>query len=422
MKKIMKFWIIAIIGLCFQSHETFAQLIDEERMNRDLEVAENVLATLIKQEMGQQKTLFGMDVKASYQPGYGVTFRLPSDNAMPFVINLGGDDFHGATVISDGNGFQYSIRTNGYGTPAPGKIEFKSDEDEAKAIEDEIKIVEGDVKKVEGDIKKIKAKPYKLKEKKEMIVDSVQEVYFDRLIQAAQNFILNYGDFLISQLAPNERIVVTNQHDRPNFYFRSGKRTRISVEGTKADITALKQGKLTRDQALKKITVVNTESVDTREPDMEMISSIFTRLYRPDLSKTYFVQGNVYYERLKDYGAIFYMQMLSSEEKSPDSFTLPTIGLADLDQKARDKKVTELYSAFEQDVKENILEYGRTVKSLKDDEILVFNISLTKCKGCGIPSTLEVSIKSSVLKDFGSAKIDRNAALSKFVLKKGAKQ
>src|SRR5690606_15709428 len=126
----------------------------------------------------------------------------------------------------------------------------------------------------------------------------------------ATNFILDYGD-LLSELGPNEKVVVTNQSDRPRF-FQPGKRSRISVEATRQDITALRQGKISRDQAIKRLIIVNTEALDTREPDMEMLSSIFSRLYRPDLSKTYFLQGNVYYERLKDFGTIFYMQMVSS--------------------------------------------------------------------------------------------------------------
>ena len=133
-------------------------------------------------------------------------------------------------------------------------------------------------------------------------------------------------------------------------------------------------------------------------------------------------EGNVYYERLKDFGTIFYMQMVSSVERNPNRHTMPTQGLADLDQTARDKKVTELYPVFEQELKQNILEYGRTVKSLKDDESLIFNISLTKCKGCGIPSTLELGIKSSVLRQFSEGKLDKGAAMSKFAVKRGANQ
>lgn len=394
MKKALKFCITGAIGLAILTQGAHAQQYDAERMKRDIEVAENVLATLIKREMGDERTFFGLDVKGTYQPGYGVTFRLPPDHAMPFVISIEGSELEGATVITNGSTYRYSYRTNVPNPPTP-----------------EAELAAADTYKLKE----------KSKEKGRVSGDSIRSVFHERLINAAREFIVDYGDFL-SQLAPNERIVVTNQGDRPQFYFATGKRTRISVEGMRADVTALRQGKISREQALKKLTVVNTESVEEKEPDMEMLSSIFSRLYRPDLSKTYFLEGNVYYERLKDYGAIFYMQMVSSVGRSLNRFQMPTVDLDNVDQETRDQKVKELYPVFETDLKENILEYGRTVKSLDDDEALFFNISLTRCTGCGIPSTLEISIPANVLKDFGSGKIGKSEALEKFTMKKGASQ
>ena len=168
MKNIQKFWITAMVALCIQSQAVFGQKIDDERMKRDIEVAENVLATLIKQEFEQQRTFFGFDVKGSYQPGYGVTFRVPSDHSMPFAISIRGNDLQQATVIAEGNGYEYSYRTNGSG-------------DGQHAEENAVKLKD------------------KVEEKRRASVDSVKSEYNDRIIRAAQNFILDYGDF-ISQL------------------------------------------------------------------------------------------------------------------------------------------------------------------------------------------------------------------------------
>ena len=266
----------------------------------------------------------------------------------------------------------------------------------------------------------------KKKEKAKLDMDSIQDSYNKKVIDAAKTFLLDYGD-MITQLSPTERIIVSNQGDRPrvwvNKYFDAPNRTHLSVEVLKGDLTQYKQNKITREQALSKIKVINTESVDEVEPDLELLSSIFSRLYRPDLSKTFFIQDNVYFERLKDYGVVYYMQALSSQELGyTKRYVMPTVGLDDVDQATRDKTIKELYPKFEQDLKDNILEYGRTLKSLKDEEVLVFQVRLTRCVGCGIPSTLEYTIKSSVLKDFNSNKINKTAALGKFEVKKGTIQ
>jgi len=170
------------------------------------------------------------------------------------------------------------------------------------------------------------------------------------------------------------------------------------------------------------VKVVNTQTMEAVEPDFELLSSIFNSLYRIDLSKTYFTEDKIYFERLKDYGVVYYMQMYSGIETEYRRFALPTLGLEDVDLATRNKKVAELYPKFEKEMKENILDYGRTLKSLKDDENLIFQIKLTRCTGCGIPTTLECTVKGSVLKDFNAGKIDKNAALGKMSVKKGANQ
>jgi len=69
-----------------------------------------------------------------------------------------------------------------------------------------------------------------------------------------------------------------------------------------------------------------------------------------------------------------------------------------------------------------MLEYGRTLKTIKDSEVLVFQIAMTKCSQCGIPSSLELTVKGSVLADFASGKIEKSGALNKISVKKGANQ
>jgi hypothetical protein len=360
-------------------------------MERDIEVAENVLSTLIRQEVSPQGRFFGLEVTGIYQEGYGVTFRLPSDYSAPMFIRNGGE----GTVIYRDNDLAPTVAYS-----------FSQGEEREKTKEE----------KSAYELKE------KVKERKRVSMDSAREAYNDKLIKAAKDFLVDYSDFL-TQLSPTERIVVTNKNENRSWYYKEAKRKLISIEASKADILAFKQGKLTRDQALSKLKIVNTEVVDTKEQDLELLTSIFGRLYRTDLAKTYFSsENNIYYERLKDYGVIYYMETFSSNEPMPGKLTLPTQGMTDVDKATRDKKVTELYPKFEQELKENMLEYGRTVRSLGDEEILLFNVSLTKCKGCGIPSTVEVSVKNSVLKDFASGKMDKNTAMSKFTVKKGVSQ
>lgn len=260
---------------------------------------------------------------------------------------------------------------------------------------------------------------------REINVDSVRNATNEKLIEACKEFIADYGD-LISQLPANEKIVITNRGDGERRWLmafqQSIKPSYLSIETTKGEVTQLKQGKVSREQFMKNLKVINSQMDDELQPDLELLTSIFNRLYQRDLSKTFFTDENIYYERLKDYGVIYYMNVFSSNQTNYDRWVMPTQGLNNLTQEDRDKKVKELYPVFERDIKADILEYGRTVKSLKGDEVLMFNIAITKCQSCGIPATLEVSVKASVLSDYSSGKISKDAALAKMEIKKGSNQ
>src|SRR5690606_9075129 len=135
-----------------------------------------------------------------------------------------------------------------------------------------------------------------------------------------------------------------------------------------------------------------------------------------------FIEGTIPYERLRDFGVVYYMQVFSANRTFNSTYDMPTVDLHDLSQEQRDEQVKKLYPRFEQELKENIIEYGRTLKSLAGDEQLIFNVSLTQCRQCRIPSTLELSIQGSVLKAYNDGKTNKSTAISSISLKKGPDQ
>jgi signal peptidase I len=428
MKRVINFLVSGAIVLGTQTLN--AQSADEARMNRDIEITENILSTLIKQEF-TNRNFFPIDVRGSYRSGYGVTFTIPADMMMPVMAGSNAD-----VVILDGTpgSYSYSFSTTPDGEEKrlyeKQTFEKQAEKEKMKA-ENETKAKSAqkgeenpDNSEWAGNAEewRVAKVPGVRVRSKGQNRDSLLAVSNAKIIQAAKNFLADYGD-LISQLKADEKIIITNQGDNHRWYYGpNAKRSIVRVEGSKGDLVQYRQGKITRDQLLSKIKVTNTESTGKMEPDLELLTSIFNRLYSSDLSSTFFLSGNSYYERLNDYGAIIYMQVYSSNQTGEGLFNMPTVDLRDLDQAARDKKAKELYPAFENELKENILEYGRTVKSLMDNEQLVFNVTITKCKGCGIPADIEVAVPSSVLKDYNLGKVEKNSALTKVMVRKGASQ
>lgn len=199
-------------------------------------------------------------------------------------------------------------------------------------------------------------------------------------------------------------------------------RSTVSAEVKREDIQLLKMGKITRDQFMTRVKTIDAEPSDKLEPDLEVFSSMLGRLYSPDLSKTYYTEGNVPYEHLNNYGVVFYMRVYSSSQVNNDRWEMPTIGMNYATSPERDKKVKELYPAFENDLKENVLDYARMIRSLGAEEQLMLNVKLTRCAGCGIPESVEVAVKSSVLTDYNQGKLTKEAALARITLKKTGTQ
>ncbi len=399
MKKIMKgvmIWGMMMASSFMAQSQT---KMDEQRMEQDIEVAENILSTMIRQQLGK-RNFFPMEVNGSYTAGYGVTFRMPRLGAFTLMT----ENFIGPNMTS----FSYSFNSD-FNEKEERQAEFERDN-----------AVRGEKAAVKARTAVRTPKGYKVNR------DSLAATADQIFLMVAKNFLADYGD-VISQLKPEERITITNRSEdfEGGMFLRwpegEARRGLMSAEVKREDINQMKQGKITRDQFLSLIKIINTESSGELDPDLEVLSSMFSRLYREDLSKTYYVQGEVSYERLRDFGVIYYMRVYSSNEED-DRFFLPTVGLRDVSQLERDKKVKELYPKFESDLKENLVEYGRTLRSLKDEEQVLFKVKLTKCDGCGIPETLELSIKNSVLKDYGSGKVSKEAALAKVNVKKSGEQ
>lgn len=375
--------ILFIIALTiFIAQGSLAHGVNQDRMNRDLRVAENVLVTLIQQKMEGNRMFFPLSITGSYQAGVGVTFALPADYTTPIALVY---PSRGYEVQSVGGGVVRRPFPAGQG---------------------------------EGD-------EWRLKDRQQLNLDSLRDVSNDRIIEAARDFLADYGP-LLSQLPSGEKVVITNRGDQPRAWVGSlvsaPSRMLLSVEATTDDINALRNARMSREEFVKRIKVTKAEVTGEVEPDLELLSTIFSRLYRPDLSTTFFVDGTIPYERMKNFGVVYYMRVFSANRTFNSTYDMPTVGLKDVNQQERDTKVKELYPKFESELKENILEYGRTLKSLGDNEQLVFNVALTQCYQCKIPSTLELSIQGSDLKAYNEGKTDRQTALSKIVLKKGPDQ
>jgi hypothetical protein len=148
-----------------------------------------------------------------------------------------------------------------------------------------------------------------------------------------------------------------------------------------------------------------------KEPDLELFSSIIGRAFRSDLTETYWTSSSPSYERLEGFGVIYNMRVYSRNNLGNDYFSMPTLGEEKISREEGLKKVEEAYPKFEKAILNAMVEYGRTIRSLKEEENLMIKVQLTECKGCNMPESIDLAVKKSVLTQFDRGQLSLENAV-----------
>jgi len=187
----------------------------------------------------------------------------------------------------------------------------------------------------------------------------------------------------------------------------------LIVEVSVGQIKKLRKGNINRDAFLKSVNVVENVMSYEKDADLETLSAMFQRLYKKDLSKTYYSERAPKYSKLSNFGVIVKMKVYSSYENN-NVYSMPTISKKGLSLEERNNHVMELLPQFEADFKDNMVNYGRTLKNLDSDEILMFEVNMTTCKDCNdFPRYMKFSIKKSVLHKFNRGDLTMKQAADK---------
>jgi hypothetical protein len=374
LKKMNKIYITLLLSLLVSG--IWAQSIDQNKMDKDLEVAKNVLSTIMEQHTGNRFFFRGDDnITASYVSDYGVVFTVK--------------DRFGVIFSGEGNlARTYTIaRGSRVGTAtAPVVIQGQASQDEE--------------------------------------VESDENVFpQEKQKEAFKSFLKDYSN-LIRQLKSSDKIMIKTSSGRNQWplYTVAGRgkmknNNTVTVEVKKSDLIEYETGKLTDKQIEARMVIREVETDISSEPEIEVFASVLNRLYQVDMSDTYYMQGNPWHERTKDFGLAYYLKFYSSMEDN-GVFFLPTVQKEKLDKKERDNIVDDLYPEFLEGLKENILEYGHLLKNLEDGEMLMINVDLTECDDCDMPKEIELSIKKSVLDQYRAGSKSLSQAKGEIAVKK----
>ena len=415
-RKMKKYSLILVISLLVGS--VLAQGIDEQRMDKDLKVAQTVLNSLVNDNRSMQWSGNSNDKQAQYIADYGVILSLPKSNLfyyetpsgprVPGISNAIAKSFE---VIED-----ISIDLSEEEIDDEMRAEMEKERAERRK---ELALRQAELEKRAAlALERAQIKIYQMDSMREQkVLDQTENVI---------DFLLDYGH-LISQLKDSDKILVMEKGRDVMFYTNAGRVDRmksnsLSIEAQVKDLKAFQAGKIDRAEAKSRIVVNEKKEVKPLAKDLALFQTIIKRLYQQDLSDTYYLSSDMPYEQIEGLGVIFYLNMVSSFRSGSALWNVPTANKTELSQQERDQLIKEMYPKFESDLIKNILDYGKTISSLANKEQLIFKVSITKCADCQIPESLELQISGKVLKDLNSNQINLAQATKMVKVNKGELQ
>lgn len=359
-----------------------AQPINQERMNRDINIMESILGELFKTRweadgnrirISSGSFAFGgsSQINGTYIRDYGVIFTIPA-RTTGFVISTDGDrsSYH----------FQYG--------------------------DDNKQVTRANVT--------------------------------DRII----TFLQDYGATL-GQLDADDRLTVIYESPRGRSavqVFADGEAEvekndpvpTIHVSARMQDLDAFRRGTLDHDRLVDRLTITTHDKNTTDYRDLRIMSDILETSFN-DAEAGEFEVNNIRHAYLDDLGALFTGKAsyngglfgvfaeigeAFSGSISIDSLSLQASAKAKADDPGhrgeRLKKLREdqeaAYKMFLSQLKETMIDYGRTLKSVQADEIVLLSLSVSSSGG-SVPDHIDLQVPKSVLDRYDRGKISRDQAI-----------
>ncbi len=375
--------------------------VDFARMERDLDIMEGILDKLCFEEQD-----FGLSrnrTRGLYLPGLGVLFQI--DQSGLFTVRL------------------------------------KTRKSERGREEEEVTVT---------------AQPKAEREKEE-------------ILQPIFEFLGSYAD-AIGQLQPQDKIVViygSGARRFPGFsefqlFMAGGEKAPSSwaVIATRKDISDLHRGRIDEKQFRRRLNVVELGRQPKKLPDLRIMASVLQTGFSGYEDQSFRISGDVDYFHLPDFGAVFLFDVQYSSSRSFDVFvnlegmqknleaykkamqeynrqmqryseqmqkavkrgeTPPAAPVAPVPpvqawahttvkDSLRSQHMTEAFTRFQDQLRQYLLDYGRTLRVVKPQQWVVVSVK-TRRRYEGLPRRMVMQVKKADLERYDARKISRKEAL-----------
>ena len=386
--------ILLVSGLLMAVSSTgYSQDFDTNRMGRDINIMENILNELFRYNRINDSnehvvvSISGHSQRTTgtYLPGYGVVFQVSRD-----LMGLTSVHVERARAAA---GYSYY---------------YSNDEDSEEKNSE---------KNTENKITE------------EEIIERVTEFFRDYAVN-------------ISQLQNDEKIlVIYGTHPQSFRYFQvqtlvGGSSQKepgqlISVSVSKKDLDAYRARQINEDTFRSRLVVEKSENKESA--DLRVLANIFETALKDVPENSFRISGKVDYLNLDNFGALYSMEVRYNHGNYRLAPNMVTVGgsrlknelvysygrdsaaTAEVNEKREEleKKIKEAYDRLKEDIREYLVDYGRTLRSLNNSQHIWLNVTVSKSwLDVELPEMMEIQIKKSVLDQYDKGSISREQALN----------
>lgn len=367
--KTLKHYILGVFVLALLSPLVIAQEIDTKRMNLDINIMENILNELFKENSINTSGNFTFnlgsfgnsnDIKGSYLPDFGVIFWLNTSSRRAFIVR---------SKNSNDLAFSYDSNTN---------------------------------------------------------KNASNEINEETITARIKEFLKNYAS-VIGQLKPADKVMVIYSSKEKNLFpalrfqtatsdtTKQEQLPTISVSASFKDLQNYRLGKVSDAEFDKSLDI--SKSVEKEFLDLKVMSNIFETAFKNENFSAFQISGSVDYLNIDNYGALFSFAV-RAPYLSPNDIKSISIdknkGGIFIERKDTQESVSpkESFDTLKEEVQKYIVDYGRTISSVDKNGHILISISIQNNDG-SLPSRVNFQIKKSVLDQLNKGSISREQAISK---------
>jgi hypothetical protein len=258
----------------------------------------------------------------------------------------------------------------------------------------------------------------------------------DGIKSLSQDFIVNYGSIL-SELKDNEQIILNvNYSDAAGTrvlrnqnaiaYLASvngrGNSKRMVSSIAAKDLKDFLSGKLSMQAATAKVTSKISVDGDIEANDTKIMAGILDDVFQSTFDGSFRKSGRTAWTYFEGFGLMYDMNFSSDLKRVTATFYAGKKLDTSEEEKANEEKLKKAEENFDKLIdlaKESLVTYGRTLRSVKSDEVIILNMNFNSgFRDSSLPGAVRLQVNKSQIEAFSKGSISLDQLKKEIDIKK----